>query len=114
MEEKTKKKLKVFGLIVCMMIVIYSVLFVVLGSEPVESKTFSGNLVSIKKYPQGPRYDVVLFFNNSGIIEYLVINEYKTGLMVELENCIGVNVTIWYEYHPFKDINRAVDYEVLD
>jgi hypothetical protein len=68
-----------------------------------EEKNYTGNLSGIKRYPQQNGWDIVLLFNND--TEYLVISEYKTGIMVELEPYVGYNVTVYYNYYPVDERN---------
>ncbi len=113
MEEKSKKKLKYIGISLGLTIlIICSLYFAVEGT--VENKTMSGELIGITRYPQSDGWDIVLFLNDSGVMKYLVINEWKTGIMVELEDHIGDNVEILYAFKPLFDINIITDYRVLE
>ena len=92
-------------------IILIAIIFLLVATQINESKTYSGELLAIKKFPtNNGGTDVVFLFNNSGSHSYLVINEWKTGMMVELEYRIGRNIDIHYLYYYLQDRNVMVSY----
>ena len=92
-------------------IILIAVIFFLIATQVNEHKTQSGELLAIKKYPTNDGgTDVVLLFNNSGGLSYLVINEWRTGMMVELEYRIGRNIDINYLYYYLYDKNVMLSY----
>jgi len=106
------KKIKIetkHKIVIAVFIIILCVLFAWTSSE---DRIGEGILVQVAKYPtHDGGNDVVLLFNNSGSYKYVVINEWKTGIMVELDNQVGNNIKITYRYYPLQDKNVIVDWE---
>lgn len=78
-------------------------------------KDFSGEFVKTEFFPKSSSCgnDAILYFkDNDGVYHYLVVNEYKTGLLVELEYHIGKNVTVKYGESLLGDIHSLRSYEV--
>lgn len=111
-EEKKKLNKKTAAVI---LIVIGIVATVYIYTTVGESKSYVGQLARIDYMPKsnGPGNDAILIFNNSGTFNYVVINEYKSGLMLELEYKIGNNIKISYQYYTMQDKNVIINYEVL-
>lgn len=106
------KKLSKKNLIV--LIIFISILCALFAYTFGEDRVGSGILVQVAKYPtHDGGNDVVLLFNNSGSYKYVVINEWKTGIMVELDNQIGNNIKVTYKYYFLQDKNVIVDWEMI-
>lgn len=58
--------------------------------------------------------DAVLIFNYSGQLNYLVLNKYKAGFILELEHKVGKEVKVHYKYMPNQDLNVGIDYQVIN
>lgn len=62
-------------------------------------QTYTGRLERIEFFPKSnnPGSDAVLYFKINDTYHYLVLNEYRTGMMVELEYKLGKKVTVHYK-----------------
>jgi hypothetical protein len=76
---------------------------------------YTGEFIKMEFYPRssGTGQDAILYFRDSdGIYNYLIINEYATGIMVELDHQRGEWLTVKFGRSVFGDINVIRDYEV--
>lgn len=111
MEKSTKKKI---GNVVVLMLGISAIVFAWSWFTGGVEKTAEGELLDVKIFSRHDgNHDTVIVFNNSGSNEYVVINEWKTGQIIELSSHASKMVRIRYMYHELRDCNVLIGYELI-
>ena len=73
-----------------------------------------GQLVEIQIFSRHDGlHDTVIVFNVSGSNQYIVINEWKTGQVIELNSHVGEKVRVDYVYRGWQDRNILTGYELI-
>ena len=110
MDKKTKDNLlKLVVVVVMLSVIVFSYKWY--GGV---DKTVEGQLVQVKIFTRfDGRSDTVVVFNVSGENKYVVINEWKTGQVVELSSHTGKMIRLSYMFLELQDRNVLKDYELI-
>ena len=110
LDEKVKKKI---GKLVILGVLIGITFFAYTWLSG-ETKIVTGELMDIQIFSRHDgNHDTVIIFNVSGENKYVVMNEWKTGQIVELDSHRGEMIRLTYLYREFQDKNILFDYEVI-
>lgn len=114
-----KKKIKILGRQISIkkllfLFIVGLVLYIIVFNLRMP-KEFGGEFIKTEFFPKSNSCgnDAILYFkDNNGVYHYLIVNEYNTGILVELDYHVGEQVTVRYGNSLLGDIHSLWSYEV--